>query len=94
MTFVPFARSVTKRVLVNDGHMEWSAILCETNTQPNTVRSIQRALQTAGQNPGPTDGVMGQQTLDALRSFQSSKGLAQGGLTFETLKALGIRIRS
>lgn len=85
---------VTKRKLVKDGSMEWRAILCETNMQGGLVSKIQRALKNAGFDPGPVDGAMGSGTLRAVESFQKSKGLAQGGITMETLEALGVRAGS
>jgi hypothetical protein len=36
--------------------------------------------------------VIGRRTLNAVRSYQKSKGLATGGLTMETLKALGVSL--
>ncbi len=86
-------KTVTKRRLVKDGHMQWAAILCETNMEPGLISDLQRALKNAGHNPGPIDGVMGNGTMAALRSYQASKGLAQGGITMETLESLGVRKR-
>ena len=57
----------------------------------NTVRNIQRALDKAGYNPGPIDGVMGRQTQTALNRFQQARNLSVGAVTAETLKNLGIQ---
>jgi membrane-bound lytic murein transglycosylase B len=54
---------------------------------------IQRALKTAGYNPGQNDGVIGHETSQAIVSYQKAKGLAQGSLTIETLKSLRARVR-
>jgi TonB family protein len=55
------------------------------------VRQAQERLQAAGLNPGPADGVMGQQTTTALRQYQSTHGLSVTGLLDEpTRHALGI----
>jgi hypothetical protein len=83
--------TVSKRVQVNDGHMEWRTVLCETNATPGMVMEIQRALVGAGYDPGPLDGQMGPQTLEAVEAFQHAKGLARGGITLETLRALGVK---
>jgi peptidoglycan hydrolase-like protein with peptidoglycan-binding domain len=72
--------------------MEWRPILCETNITPEIVMSIQQALREKGHNPGPIDGVIGSQTMTAVKSFQREKGLAQGGLTVTTLKELGVKV--
>jgi len=70
--------------------LEWRSVICEINTSANVVQDVQRALASAGYNPGPIDGVMGRQTMTAVERFQRSKGLPTGGLTMETLKRLGV----
>ncbi len=56
------------------------------------MTSIQESLLNKGHNPGPIDGIIGPRTLAAVESFQKEKGLAQGGLTINTLKQLGVRL--
>ena len=85
-------QTVSKRVMVSDGKMAWRPILCETNADRNTVAQIQRALKAAGHNPGPIDGVIGSQTLAAVKSYQKKKGLPSGQLTYATLDSLGVRV--
>ena len=83
---------VSKRVLVKDGYMEWRPVLCKTNMTQDIVRSIQAALKKSGHNPGPIDGVIGRGTMQAVKSYQSAKGLATGGITLQTLKSLDVKI--
>jgi len=83
-------QTVTKTVMSGEGHMAWRQVLCETNTTPDIISRVQRALDAAGYNPGSADGRLGSQTMGAIRSFQTAKGLARGGLTLETVKALGL----
>ena len=83
---------VTKRTLVADGQMAWRPVLCETNLTRDTVRSIQAALDRAGHSPGPVDGVLGQQTVSAVHSYQKAKGLSTGGITIATLDSLGVQV--
>ena len=83
-------QTVSSRVKVTEGMMEWRRILCQTNLDRQTVANLQRALLKAGFNPGPIDGVIGRETLTALRSYQEDKGLAVGNLTYESLKSLGV----
>ena len=85
-------QTVTKTEKVGDGRLEWRPILCETNVTPDIVTRIQRALQAKGHNPGPIDGVIGADTMAAVRSFQKANGLASGQLTMETLKALDVSL--
>jgi peptidoglycan hydrolase-like protein with peptidoglycan-binding domain len=55
------------------------------------VRQAQEALKNQGHDPGPIDGVMGSQTRQALRAFQSKHGLKQTGtLDGETKQKLNI----
>ncbi|RJQ04075.1 MAG: peptidoglycan-binding protein, partial [Bacillota bacterium] len=44
------------------------------------VLAVQRALAARGFNPGPIDGVYGNLTASAVRSFQSSRGLPVTGV--------------
>ncbi len=83
-------QTVTKRILVADPVLEWRSILCETNTTGDVIRNLQRALLAAGHNPGLIDGILGSDTLAAVKAYQKEKNLAVGQLTIETLKSLGI----
>lgn len=83
-------QTVSNRVQVTDSNLEWRSILCETNTTGDIVRNLQRALLTAGHNPGPIDGVIGRETLAAVNSYQREKNLAVGQLTIETIRSLGV----
>ena len=83
---------VSKRELVKDGYMEWRPVLCKTNMTSDIIQRIQSALNTAGHNAGPVDGVIGAQTMEAVESYQRAKGLATGGITIQTLESLGVKI--
>ena len=55
------------------------------------IREAQEALKSQGHDPGPLDGVLGSQTRQALREFQSKNGLKQtGNLDAETKQKLNI----
>ncbi|MCK5189966.1 MAG: peptidoglycan-binding protein [Methylococcales bacterium] len=83
-------QTVSNRVKVTDSVLEWRSILCETNTTGDVVRSLQRALLAAGHNPGPIDGVIGRETIAAMKAYQQEKNLAAGSLTIETIRSLGV----
>lgn len=85
-------KTFVKRLKVSDARLEWRPVLCETNTGPETVTQIQKALADKGYNPGVIDGVIGKGTLEALTRFQKAKNLAQGGITYDTLEALGVNL--
>ncbi len=85
---------VTSQKLVKDGHMDWREILCETNTTPDKVADIQRALRSAGYNPGAIDGNIGASTMSAVNAFQRAKGLpVDEYLNVETVRKLGVSPR-
>jgi uncharacterized lipoprotein YehR (DUF1307 family) len=83
-------QTVNKRVKINDEHMEWVPILCETNFNIGLISQLQKKLEAIGFNPGPIDGAYGRQTYKAVTEFQKKKGLSTGHLTMETLRALGV----
>lgn len=59
-------------------------------TTPELIRKVQQALKDAGLNPGAADGKLGPRSRNALADFQKQHGLAEGKITGETLRALGI----
>lgn len=83
-------QTVTFNEKQGDEKLEWKTILCETNTTPNVVVKLQKALQTKGYKPGPIDGVVGVETMAAVNRFQKDSGLASGQLSTETLRSLGV----
>ncbi len=86
--------TVSSRELVTDGRMDWREIMCETNTTPGRIMEIQKALKSAGFNPGPIDGGMGPATIKAVNAFQRSKGLpVDRYLNVQTVNALGVNVK-
>ena len=85
-------KTVEKRKKITDTHVGWERILCQTNMTKDVIAKIQSALNTKGYNAGKPDGVLGRGTQNALDRFQRDNGLATGGITYETLKALGITL--
>jgi len=84
-------QTITKRIKVSDSQIVWRAVLCEDKIKDTKVLSVQKSLSQEGFDPGPVDGNYSAQTQQALRAFQRSKGLPEGGgMTIETLDALGV----
>lgn len=81
---------LTQRTLVSDARLEWRPVVCETNMTDDVVVRLQEALNEAGFDAGTPDGKLGPGTLRALSQFQKDQGLAEGGVTFSTIEALGI----
>jgi uncharacterized coiled-coil protein SlyX len=83
---------VSKTTKTQDGHIEWRRVLCETNVASSTISDIEVALRDAGHNPGSVDGEVDEQLMAAVEAFQQSIGLPVGGLTYETMDRLGVRV--
>ena len=88
----PVNGTVEKRIKVADARFEWMSVLCETNTNGDIITRLQTALAKNGYAPGSIDGVLGQGTLSALQKFQKKNKLAEGGVTMESIKALGVEL--
>lgn len=84
-------KTVTRQIQTSPSTMEWRQILCETNTTPALITTIQRALKREGYNPGSVDGVIGKATLVALEEYQTKENLDRGGLTYQTLQSLKVQ---
>ncbi len=82
---------VSKKKKVKEQTIGWKRILCQTNMSKDIIANIQSALNANGYNAGTPDGVLGDGTKKALEKFQKDNNLATGGLTYETLKALGVK---
>ena len=82
--------TVTKRAMVTPSSVQWKKVVCQSKMGNSTLKSVQNALQKEGLYQGPIDGITGPLTKEAIKAYQQANGLAVGGLTHETLKALGI----
>jgi len=83
--------TVEQQVLVSPGTQYCTQILCDVNATESKIIEIQKILQAGGFYTGPIDGDLGPNTMSAVNAFQKSKGLAADGyLTIETVKALGV----
>lgn len=75
---------------VEEGYLQWREVLCETNTTPDVIRNLQTALKREGFNPGKIDGVVGSQTMTAIKDYQAANGLPAGQMTLEMLNSLNV----
>lgn len=64
--------------------------VCNGDINPKLIMALQQRLNDAGYPAGPSDGMLGQKTMDALGRFQGDTGLAVGAITYESLDSLGI----
>ena len=84
--------TVSTRKQVADSKLEWREILCETNTTPGLVSRLQQALNKEGYRAGKVDGVLGQQTMAAVKSYQRDKKMPSGQLTLGVLEKLNVML--
>jgi len=63
---------------------------CPPRWTPDFIASIQRALAARGIYHGAVDGVLDQETRQAIRAFQMQRGLNSGILSTESARALGL----
>ncbi|SFV51181.1 hypothetical protein MNB_SV-12-722 [hydrothermal vent metagenome] len=83
---------VQKRKKISSSTQGWKRILCQTNMNQQVILKIQNALKDKGYNAGKIDGVLGGDTRRAIDKYQRDNGLATGGITYETLNSLGIKL--
>ena len=85
--------TVTSTKTVSAGTWEWRQILCATNSTPTKLQEIESALSAAGHNPGNVDGVVDNNTLNAIQAYQAAKGLPVDHgryINIKTVQDLGI----
>jgi len=81
----------TVRELVEPARLEWRAVLCQTNMNPDVIGRVQSALARSGFNPGPINGRLGPDTLAALNQYQRARQLpVDQYLNMETVRSLGV----
>lgn len=87
----PRYTTIEKSELVGSESVQWRQILCETNTTPQVVMNIQKALVREGYNLGTQpNGNYGPATKAAIRKYQLDNSLPTGGLTIVSVKKLGV----
>ena len=85
-------KTVPTRKLVSDSSLQWREILCETNTTAGVVSRLQRALNGAGYDAGQVDGILGNQTLAAVKKYQKANNMPSGQLTMQVLDKLEVTL--
>ncbi|XOF32440.1 MAG: peptidoglycan-binding domain-containing protein [Candidatus Electrothrix sp. YB6] len=91
VTVPPEYKTVTKKVKVSDSKIVWRPAVCEDEATGSKVQQVQQALMQQGFYSGEINGMLDQETNEAIRTYQMDKGLPMGGgLTLETLDSLGI----
>jgi peptidoglycan hydrolase-like protein with peptidoglycan-binding domain len=85
------AKSGTEMGQSGSGNMSKPATDMQQGGGSEQVKSVQKALQDKGMDPGPIDGVMGPKTMAALKAFQKDQKLTESGrLDDQTREKLGV----
>lgn len=83
--------TISRRELVTTEAVKWRQIMCETNTTPAFVMTLQKALVNAGFSIGTQpNGNYGPATKSAILKYQQANSLPTGGLTLSTVRKLGL----
>lgn len=83
-------QTITRTVFDGDSQFNWREVLCEINTTPEAISTIQVALRDQGFNPGPIDGIFDERTYLAMVAYQNANSLPQGNLTRNFVEHLGV----
>ena len=75
---------------VSNSYIRWQSILCKTNTKPDIISSLQKALQAKGYPIDTINGEYNLETKKAVNSYQEDNSLSKGALTLKTLESLGL----
>ena len=63
----------------------------QAKSRHNKIKATQHMLKAKGYDPGPVDGYMGKQTVDALKAYQRDHSLTvDGRIGKETFRSLGL----
>lgn len=70
---------LTDEDTINLGKPVWRDEDSSAGAQSGIVTRVQSGLTRLGYEPGPADGVMGPQTVEAIRQYQRDHGLLTDG---------------
>ena len=80
----------TRQRIVSDRATVWFRAPCPAEMTPEFIATLQRALKARGFYLLPLTGVLDGPTRDAIRRYQSSRGLDSDHLSLAAARELGI----
>ncbi len=83
-------RTKTATRMVRDRETVWFRAPCPDEMTPDFIASLQRALKARGYFLAPLTGVLDTATIDALRRFQTERGLDSRQLSLGAARDLGL----
>jgi len=83
-------RSTTRQRIVQDRDAVWFRAPCPAQMTVDFIATLQRALKARGLYNQPLTGVMDLTTTEAIRRFQTERGLDSRQLSLAAAKELGL----
>lgn len=83
-------RTNTATRMVRDRETVWFRAPCPIDMTPDFIASLQRALKARGYYLAPLTGIADATTTDALRRFQTERGLDSRQLSLAAARDLGL----
>jgi len=83
-------RTTSQARIVSGGEKMWFASVCETDLTPERIATLQRALAVRGLFLGPVSGKIDAATREAIRTYQSQRGLISPVLSLRAARELGL----
>lgn len=83
-------RTKTNTRMVRDRQTVWFRSPCPVEMTPDFIASLQRALKARGYYLAPLTGIQDEATIDALRRYQTERGLDSRQLSLGAARELGL----
>lgn len=83
-------RTQTATRMVRDRETVWFRAPCPSEMTPDFIASLQRALKARGYYLAPLTGMLDPATTDALRRYQTERGLDSRQLSLAAARDLGL----
>lgn len=83
-------RTTSQARIVAGGEKMWFATVCPRDLTPTRITTLQRALQVRGLYAGPVNGRIDAATREAIRRYQSQRGLISDTLSLRAAREIGL----
>ena len=83
-------RTTTQARIVSGGGRMWFASVCAADMTTARIAVLQRALWVRGLYDGPLDGQMSAATREAIRRYQTQRGLISAELSLRAAREMGV----
>ncbi|PYF10209.1 putative peptidoglycan binding protein [Rhodobacter viridis] len=83
-------RTTTQARIVSGGGRMWFASVCASQMTMARTAVLQRALWVRGLYDGPLDGQMSAATREAIRRYQTQRGLLSAELSLRAAREMGV----